>query len=793
MQSKLRQFAGIICVLLSLIVFSANAFADYFIVKDGKAASEIIIAENPLRGVNLAALELQEYVEKITGAKLAIVHAPTGKQPFKIFIGKSSYTDAMGIDDAGLKHGAYRMETGDGFFVLLGRDFNFELKDPIMNGHKDMKGQAKYDTLTGTYFVHPFQMNYRRFNKKMNIHRDDGVGSFHAVCNYLRSLGVRWYMPGDIGEIVPKMESIVVPRMNRRVYPDYPVRRWFGQAYNMRDRDTILWNLRLGMNSGYEVLGAGMHVHGMRNIMNRKEMFEAHPEYYALYGGKRHSHHACFKSEGLFQETLKYARLMYDHFDEPHISLWPNDGYLHCQCDLCKDVTPSEAVWGFANKVATELYKTHPDRYVSGGGYTAYLYPPENLKKFSPNFVFFLAAHRPGLDEEERWNERQDQIARWTHKLGPQRLIRNANNYYRMVIHPRSFARELKELKNVSLGDWGETRMRVKRPIVGDKVVMWQEPGITHLNQYVNARMLWDADRDIEDLLDEYYKLYYGPAGPKMKIANDFAEAVYVRKGRSYIELKDTIRYFELVREARARVGDSVYGRRVQMILDELEPLEKLKIKLKEEVKASMRPNARLIVGKDAGAGEPEGYEMVDLKTGEKPGIKTTVKVQWKDSNVIFNIRCDDPDMANLFVTEDIWGGDSVGILLETDEHKYYQMEINPNGKIVSADREFGKVNLNWDAKANVEVSKGKDHWTVKVTIPVLSVKQGGMDPLHNVIGSKPTQDSPWYIFVGRVRLREGGEGEKGKRFMNTKQVFGLSKTGGSYHSLKDFAKLEIH
>jgi hypothetical protein len=34
----------------------------------------------------------------------------------------------------------------------------------------------------------------------------------NAVHDYLRGLGVRWFMPGELGEVVPKMASIPLPR-----------------------------------------------------------------------------------------------------------------------------------------------------------------------------------------------------------------------------------------------------------------------------------------------------------------------------------------------------------------------------------------------------------------------------------------------------------------------------------------------------------------------------------------------------------------------------------------------------
>src|SRR6056297_988235 len=46
------------------------------------------------------------------------------------------------------------------------------------------------------------------------------------------------------------------------------------------------------------------------------------------------------------------------------------------------------------------------------------------------------------------------------------------------------------------------------------------------------------------------------------------------------------------------------------------------------------------------------------------------------------------------------------------------------------------------------------DHWTVEVRIPVV---QDENDPLHQVVGRKPTRSLPWHINVCRQRIRENG------------------------------------
>ena len=54
-----------------------------------------LIAAKPARTVKLAAQELQAYVAKITGAKLAIVTDPTAGVPTQVCVGRSAHTDPL--------------------------------------------------------------------------------------------------------------------------------------------------------------------------------------------------------------------------------------------------------------------------------------------------------------------------------------------------------------------------------------------------------------------------------------------------------------------------------------------------------------------------------------------------------------------------------------------------------------------------------------------------------------------------------------------------------------------------
>ncbi|MHC4871878.1 MAG: DUF4838 domain-containing protein [Planctomycetota bacterium] len=829
----------LLCTALLLVSFlfcSCEGGPKQTAVKDGKANTEIVISEDAPRMVSLAALELQYYVEKISGAKLPIVYKTTDKYPLKIYVGESSYTKELGIFPKGLKHGAFKIKTGPGYLALVGNDFDYTPPRPTPQHHKDMKRaiagwdkstekatEHKWEMPWGTKFKHWW--NPREYEKIMtarygadskkifnpknlkwsrDYHQEghgtgwwmhDEGGSLNAVYKVLRGLGVEWYMPGDLGEVIPEMKTIDVPAMQLTEKPDFQMRSWFWYNYGAFSYDHNIWARRLGMNSSYEVLGEMGHAHGLHRVHGRKEMQEAHPEYYALLGGLRDTHHrnvgtACHSSRGLEEECVKFAYFMFDVKKQPHISLFPTDGFKKCGCNDCKDQDASDLVWGFVDRIARKLYKTHPDKIISCGAYTSYVKPPKSIKNFTPNVAVIICNRgRPLMDNDGHWENYWSEITGWAAKLGPNRLMRCENNRYTLnngkpilfpAMHPRAMAKDLKALNGLCLGEYNEESQKKSR---------WKAPGSDHLNLYVNARFLWDADQDIEKVLDEYYKKFYGPAAPIMREAFDYAEKTFdeLKYDTSSLtqarinKLAASVKFLDLLEKAKKKAGaDSIYGKRIAFIIKEYIPLDKTR---KDLIAARNAPDPRkdapVIVGVTAGK-KGASYTLSDIKTGEKPAEETSFSVSWEKDNLIFDVICKDSDMKNLFVTDDVWGGDSLAFLIETDKHSYYQLEVNPDGKIFDADRQVGVV-TRWKSQASTEIEKGKDFWRVKLSIPIVTPEKNAGDPYHYVVGNKPTKKKMWYVNVGRTRVR---------KFKRSSQTF--IPTGRTYHVKEKFAKLVI-
>jgi len=641
------------------------------------------------------------------------------------------------------------------------------------------------------------------------------------VYAFLRDLGCRWYFPGEIGEILPKLKSIALPKIDRAVRPDFPVRNlrfyynefWMARKGIPRGIEDVKWQLRLGLSPYESVLGPGLG-HGMMSVHSREEVKKAHPEYYAVWGGKRATVHlgnygaGCLSSQGLFEQNVKYVRFLFDHYKVPMVSVAPADGYGSlCQCDRCqgKDTpergwsgTLSDYVWDYTNRVAQEVYKTHPDHHITCLAYTTYMLPPEKIDKLSPNVVVGFCYWRSQFVHAEAHRRYRDLREAWLEKLPSRKVFVWDYHRYNMpgtafesvpVIFPHAIAEDLKSLKGASLGDYIEVYRNHRTHDLSGNVL-----ASDHVNCYVNARMLWDADLDVDALLEEYYQNYYGPAAEEMKDFVEYSEANWMKATK---EPQVIDRFFELIADAKKAAGeDNVYAQRVAMLIEFMERMKQLRARLLKG--RDDTPKARLLTRDQAkitldGKLDEEfwqrlpGYGLVDLETGAEPHCKTWFRAGWVGDSLYLGIHCDEPrpKTINIAASKDgdmgIWNGDNVEILIETQTHSYYQIAVSPNGKIVDLDRK-DRLDTRWSSGARVASQIGDDGWTLEVRIPAAGDTADSVDPLSGVSGRKPSGTYPWYFNICRQRIRDRG-----------KEFTAFSPTGKpDFHVPMKFAKFVV-
>ena len=161
-------------------------------------------------------------------------------------------TRQLGITAEGLDDGAYRIVSGDDWLALVGNDENFVPKEPWARGNSQIRSgelQAAWNKITGEEWGVPGAGMYknrlvlpidyglpgstskatdqpRGGTPRLELWSFDERGSFNAVCGYLRSLGVRWYLPGELGEVVPRLSTLPLPQIDETVRPDFALRQF---------------------------------------------------------------------------------------------------------------------------------------------------------------------------------------------------------------------------------------------------------------------------------------------------------------------------------------------------------------------------------------------------------------------------------------------------------------------------------------------------------------------------------------------------------------------------------------
>jgi hypothetical protein len=325
------------------------------------------------------------------------------------------------------------------------------------------------------------------------------------------------------------------------------------------------------------------------------------------------------------------------------------------------------------------------------------------------------------------------------------------------------------------------------------------EPGFNHLNIYVTARFQWDPDQDLDTLLEEYYRLFYGPAAAEMRAFVAYSEGNRLELQRDIPKID---RVLALLDAAAAKVDPkSDYGRRVELVAAYLQKLREWRGQLargREDVPVALAPAragaALAFDGRldDAIWQDLPAYPLVDLATGREPAVGSWFKLYWdggdRNGCLVIGIRCHEPDMAHLrLLTKEsgnwrVLDGDSVEIMLETQSHSYYQLAINAAGALLNLDRNYGRLNTDWSSQAKVAAHQGKDFWSIEARIPVTGEEKPG-DPLHELAGWRPTAATPWHINVCRQRLR--GDEEEQTLWSPAKEA------GKGFHDVMRFGRLE--
>lgn len=446
------------------------------LVRSDVSPALVVLPKAASEEERFAADELVRCVKKACGTSLSVVSEDTAGEGdgVRIHVGRDAYVESRGL-------GLDRLDL-DGFVVKTPDSRNL-----ILAGRKPW----------GTQF---------------------------AVFEFLeRCLGVRWFFPGEDGEVIPARESIEIGPINLAEEPAFLSRQFSGLR-----GEGALWMKHNKMRVRFS-----FH-HNLNHILKPSVYAKTHPEFFPIKDGKRfippddntHAWQPCFTAKGSVEEAVKVISDYFAaHPDEMSFSLGVNDSGGHCECDACKAKdTPdkkflglyrdvSDAYFEWANAVVEGVSRTYPDKVFGCLAYSNVGNPPERVKvnaQIVPYITYdrmmYYDLERKSANEEviRSWRRACPSIGLYDYIYGWPYLI--PRYYPHLMAEYWRFAKEVgvKGMYAEAYPNWGE----------GPKL-------------YVAAKLLWDPGLDVDRLLSDYFDKCYGAAGGEMRQYFDLWEEIW--------------------------------------------------------------------------------------------------------------------------------------------------------------------------------------------------------------------------------------------------------------------------
>ncbi len=508
------------------------------LVEDGRAVAAIHAPPEPTLQERFAADELQRYIQKASGARLAIERgAPERDAP------------AMVVAEVG--------------------------RLPMV-GHR---AGSRELALSVEGVVN------RTAGEHLIVAGGGPRGVVYAAYELLERLGYRWYWPGETGEVTPSLEDIVLtdlrlardPSFVRRHAMGAPADGWEDTGWGA---DLVDWLVKARQNfwlrnppgeqyegfldrrgGAYTKIGSG---HNWQHIIPADRYFEAHPDWFPLIDGERRPRgQLCLSNPEVLERLTEYAmrgaEQMATNPDVMFIDMTQNDGAGWCECERCREIddrdpsTHADIVLWAINQIAETVAERHPEAvlftfaYAGSAGLPSWITPAENVMIEQPNYCFNYGASflNPNSGRGQLFKQQVDVWAPVTTLHGIYEYFGFYNWLEALPVTLYRLPEEVPYYKRIGVhGFYSETEQR------------WST---NHLLYYAFSRMWWDHETDVPALMDEFFRLFYGPAEEPMR---DFPLALETSGGPDRYwsgDVSNLLRIFprELRQQCRAHLDEA--------------------------------------------------------------------------------------------------------------------------------------------------------------------------------------------------------------------------------------------
>lgn len=747
MRMKIATWAAVMAAL----ALDANA-TEYTLVENGKPNARIQSNPTPSAQEFKAVTELQNCIQKISGAKVNRNTAPgviyrtfRGEDKNVVEIMPVTLENGCGILPEKAIRKLKETSSPDAFYIL-------SENSPEYGKSIFIAGKTPEAVLYGTYaFIEDY-------------------------------LGVRFFHAGPEGEYCPREKSIRLKEIDDFRMPWAKTRKmscWSGSVKPWEMKDVENWLTRRGyqwdINHNYSNLSRETLDHaacGNLKLMGGghltfklavpDSLFKTCPELFPLQNGNRvckERSQRCLSNPEVKKKVVDYILRHIAYYDGSFCINFHDSTNGWCECEKCIQYgtgrdgkySLSNVTHRFTVEVAEAVLKKNPKADLSFLVYSDYRNPPAIPLKFPSSLLCMYCPHQrcyvhPLDDRNSECNAKfLKQFLAWE-KLCPRMGIFDYYAYSQSPYCPLEYtlAKDMKFYRDMKLDTWKDDCTNKALPIPASN---WQF-------YYAASKLLWNADLDIDKLMDEAYTLYYGPAAVPMKKYHACRRQLW-EAAPGHASYGGPKRYAYCLTVPGAE-------KRLTGYLDEAEKLaEKDPVVLKriaadrgflkefwiaeaEKMKKSMNSSSLIPVAKRTGAVKIDGILEEDawrsapfvtpfktLNDKTDPVEETRVKVLYDNDAWYIGIEAMTEHAWSKLVADvktrdgEVWKDDCVEIFLVPPASEYYHWIVNSIGTIYDAQTR----NTAFESKAEVKTRVLKDRYVVEMRIPV---KPMGKDSLRD-------------------------------------------------------------
>ena len=771
------------------------------LVKDGKAASRIVVKPSAPLPVSFGAKELSGYLEKITGAKLQIASEPA-EGLHNVCIG--TLADKELVREAGIREEELKE---DGFALSAA------------NGRLYIIGQNPRGALYGSYGI----------LKKYG--------------------GVRWLVPGPDGEYYSRKTNVTIPDQKIVSNPYLKIR---DMSYSI-EINLLYWMARNGLTPSWgknafinpktgkrtaqadllDSLGVyGVATSGNNHILtnlvggwdpktlkqNLEKLYQTHPEYFPLIGGKRvplkdpYSPNPCISNPKLLDLMAEnfYERIKGPYGAQAYVTIGNNDTTVWCECENCRKLDDpakartkgarSDRYWYMVGEIARRIWKKDPAIKLGGWAYQDFWYPPSKVP-IDPRLRVLISFNnqcwRHSIQDPKcsvnpelcrimkAWRKtnlplivNRDEISTSgavgsCYLPSEKVLYDNFRQYPELGFSgsqfcvPSPFPAFQPWYKNTS-PYYGKNRRWN---------AMWQ-------TCWISAQFMWDIHQDFDKLYEEANSLYYGKAWEggfrefKRLQTKCFLETPGcigwgqgAPLGRCLDQAGAETKLKALLEKAVVAAKSDPDKRALAHVLRDKEIFEMTWLAARQDYLRNFKElnvyqrTAPIVI--DGVLEEPD-WKNADVLSGFKPGShtpkdarieQTFVRVLYDTDHLYIAVECMEPHPEKIIAGKDVprdatgWKnlGDHVELFYSYPDmaDKYYHLAINSKGGLVDAKQiSISSRDTAFRTAAKYAVKVLKDRWILEMAIPA------------SEIGMNCYAGATWKLNVGRQRKVEGFETE---------------------------------